>query len=548
MIRKMKLQSLALVLMAFWLAIPAVHAQYQQAWVAHYDGPPITGIHSNDYVTDMVVRDSNVYVTGYEGLFGSDWATVKYDYAGQELWVSRYEEGVGEPEAMVVDAAGNVYVTGYNNNDNAIDLVTFKYSPGGVLLWEVRYITSGGNNQPSDMAFDASGDIYISGASWIPEQGAFDLLLLKYDTDGNLLWDRTIDDGDGYTDSGYALAIDPDGNAIVAGFTNPDPYLVKYSPTGDLLWEDVHGGLSTNDYWRYVETDAEGNIYVFGQIAPGGGAANHLWTTKYDPDGNILWEQSYIGTYPNACYVGGLALMPDGGVVITGQSWDQPFHTNIVTIRYASDGTVLWQRNETAGYLHASGKDVAVDADGSIYVTGYGYGSSSGEDIITLGYSPDGDVLWTQIYMGPDYEEQSDYPHQIAVDETTNLFVAAHSWGDYGNDFTTIMYMHDTIGVGLTETHDVGAQIIVHEPWPNPFNHSTTIAYETQDLVRVQVAIFDASGRLVRTLVDGQQEAGYHKVLFNGRDDSGRMLTSGIYHVRVTAGGYSVMQKLVLLK
>ncbi len=109
------------------------------------------------------------------------------------------------------------------------------------------------------------------------------------------------------------------------------------------------------------------------------------------------------------------------------------------------------------------------------------------------------------------------------------------------------MYVSDTT-VGLNETHDVGAQIIVHEPWPNPFNHSTTIAYETPDVVRVQVTIFDANGRLVRTLVDSQQETGYHKVLFNGRDDTGRMLTSGIYHVRVTAGGYSVMQKLVLLK
>ena len=152
---------------------------------------------------------------------------------------------------------------------------------------------------------------------------------------------------------------------------------------------------------RQVETDAAGNIYVLGEISPPG-EPNHLWTTKYDPDGNILWEQTYTGTADESCYEGGLALMPDGGVVITGQSWDLPCHISIVTIRYAPDGTKLWQRLEKAGYAHTSGDDVAVDAEGRIYVTGYGYNYSYWEDIITLGYSPDGDLLWTQIYAGPE--------------------------------------------------------------------------------------------------------------------------------------------------
>jgi len=65
--------------------------------------------------------------------------------------------------------------------------------------------------------------------------------------------------------------------------------------------------------------------------------------------------------------------MPDGGVVINGQSWDEPSNISIVTIRYAPDGTKLWQRNETAGYGNASSNDLAVDADGLIYVTGFGF-------------------------------------------------------------------------------------------------------------------------------------------------------------------------------
>ena len=55
-----------------------------------------------------------------------------------------------------------------------------KYSPGGEALWERHYDSPGGNNQPNDIGIDASGDIYIAGASWVTAQQDFDMLLLKH--------------------------------------------------------------------------------------------------------------------------------------------------------------------------------------------------------------------------------------------------------------------------------------------------------------------------------------------------------------------------------
>ncbi len=82
------MQALALGLMALCLAIPTANAQYQQDWVASYNGvPPTSGWEPSDWVNDMVVRDGYIYVTGYESAATAYWATVKYDYTGQEIWV-----------------------------------------------------------------------------------------------------------------------------------------------------------------------------------------------------------------------------------------------------------------------------------------------------------------------------------------------------------------------------------------------------------------------------------------------------------------------------
>lgn len=446
------MQAFILGCIALLSLVSTANAQYYEKWVATYNGQaPTPSWEPTDWVNDMVVHDGYIYVTGYESAATAYWATVKYNYSGQELWVQRLEDGQSQTaEAMAVDTAGNVYVTGYQKQFSAGgDVATMKYSPDGDSLWKQLYVSPGGNNQPNDMEIDASGNIYIAGASWVTAQQDFDLLLLKYDPNGNLLWDETLDNGDGQLDTGYELAIDTYGNVIVAGFSEPEAYLVKYNSSGDLLWQDEHEGYSTNDDWRRVDTDSVGNIYVLGEISPPG-ESNHLWTAKYDPDGNILWEDNYTGTADKACYAGNLTIMQDGGVVITGQSWDLPNHISIITIRYGPDGTKLWQQLEKAGYTHASGDDVALDTAGNIYITGYGYDYSYQEDIITLSYSADGTLLWTKIYASPD-STQSDYPKVIAVDEDANVFVTGSSWEFYtSNNYTTIRYTDDPFGLQVT--------------------------------------------------------------------------------------------------
>jgi hypothetical protein len=84
--------------------------------------------------------------------------------------------------------------------------------------------------------------------------------------------------------------------------------------------------------------------------------------------------------------------------------------------------------------------------------------------------------------------------------------------------------------------------------WPNPFNPVTTIGFELDSVGPANLRIYDASGRLVRTLAHGIFEAGLHEKVWNGTGDQGQRVSSGVYFCRFEAGGFSRTQKLVLLR
>ena len=83
---------------------------------------------------------------------------------------------------------------------------------------------------------------------------------------------------------------------------------------------------------------------------------------------------------------------------------------------------------------------------------------------------------------------------------------------------------------------------------PNPFNPATEISFEMAAAGHARLSIYDASGRLIRTLLDGQRNAGRHNVTWNGRDDSGRTASAGVYLYRFEAGNSVQTRRMTLIK
>jgi hypothetical protein len=83
---------------------------------------------------------------------------------------------------------------------------------------------------------------------------------------------------------------------------------------------------------------------------------------------------------------------------------------------------------------------------------------------------------------------------------------------------------------------------------PNPFNPQTTVHFSLATSERVRISIYDVTGALVRQLVDETMPSGQHQARWDGKSDRGRGVTSGVYFVRMMAGSYSEVRKIVMLK
>ena len=99
-----------------------------------------------------------------------------------------------------------------------------------------------------------------------------------------------------------------------------------------------------------------------------------------------------------------------------------------------------------------------------------------------------------------------------------------------------------------TTTTTPSLRLALEQNHPNPFNPVTRIDYTVDQEGAVRLAIYDVSGRLVRTLVDRRMRSGAHSEEWNARDSRGNLSATGVYFIRLTAGSRMLTRKAVLLK
>jgi len=245
-----------------------------QQWVVRYPGISGTGNSAGSIALDNA---ANVYITGSNAVNPGnlDLVTIKYNTNGVQQWAERYN-GTGNsfdiPKCMVLDSSGNVFITGESSGIMSSDCLTIKYNSAGAQQWVARFNGTANNNDGGmSIALDNAGNIFVAGSSIV--SGPEDILIIKYSPSGSQLWVNTFGgSGNGY-DQGNSIAIDNSGSAYLTGYVRSvtelnDVMTLKYNSGGILQWaKNYNGGFDGNDYGNAIVLDPSNNVIITGYSA-----------------------------------------------------------------------------------------------------------------------------------------------------------------------------------------------------------------------------------------------------------------------------------------
>ena len=377
-----------------------------QQWEARYNGP---GNNDDEPFSLAVDLKGNVYVTGRSvgNGTGFDYATIKYNAAGVIQWVARYNSpnnGFDQANSIGVDGKGRVYITGESGlgANASSDYVTIRYNRNGKMQWIARYDGPGRNDAANALALDKAGNVYVTGRSPIGldlDEIDLDYTTIKYNKNGKQLWLNRYDGpvaGNLY-DEALALTVDESENAYVTGrsagsnLEDANDYAtVKYDANGNEQWASRYNGPgnSTDDALS-LAVDTRHNVYVTGYSAVEPDQVNYDYATiRYDANGKEVWVSRYNGPADENDQATSLALDGGGNVYVTGRSTGIGTGFDFATIKYNAAGVELWvtrYNGPANGADGAGGTDV--DRLGNVYVTGGSTGIGSGPDYTTIKYS-----------------------------------------------------------------------------------------------------------------------------------------------------------------
>ncbi|QQS36630.1 MAG: SBBP repeat-containing protein [Ignavibacteriales bacterium] len=205
-----------------------------EQWVRKYNGPDENGY---DVARSIAVDDNgNVYVTGESpgSAANLDYATVKYNSNGVEQWAKRYQGPVNLNDvayAISIDNNENIYVTGESSGSGThFDFATIKYNSSGDELWVQRYNGPGNNeDQANAITIDDDGNVYVTGESY-GSGSNYDYATIKYNSSGTVQWVQRYSGPSGIGhDRSNAIVVDSAANVYITGGSDGDYATIKYS-------------------------------------------------------------------------------------------------------------------------------------------------------------------------------------------------------------------------------------------------------------------------------------------------------------------------------
>lgn len=319
-------------------------------------------------------------------------------------------------------------------------------------IWAARIQNEPGDrdSEPTDLKTDSQGNVYVTGYVRTATRDV-DYVTMKYGPDGGQLWQSRFNGTGNDVDRAASLAVDSTGSVYVTGdsfsahtytcsgenLCEEDIVTVKYNANGRQLWAKPYDGPHHGrDEGIRVALDGHNGIYVLGlsrgAATKSGGIGRDMVLLRYAADGTQIWERRYEQADPaamavdqagNVCVLCGAFRPRPGG---------KPPQFMLVVLRYDLEGRLAWRRELPTPMAARTFKAIAIaiDPSGCVAVSGYADGCNVAR------YSPDGRLLW-QALTNPG--DNVLFPTALGVDSVGAIYVTGTA--RTGSNPTAIMAM-----------------------------------------------------------------------------------------------------------
>lgn len=321
------------------------------------------------YIIELA-SDGGFIVAGWSGSFGAvefgAWI-LKLDSLGTILWQKTLlmDADMIVGSLRVTADGGFIAVGGSMVDSHPVDMLVLKFDPDGHVVWQkayggVLYRSVSGIRQTADGGYVVTGSIYP------PEESASRALIVRLDAVGDIVWEKEYRDDD-WASAG-SIEQTPDEGFMVGGTVNDlstsDVLVMKVGADGNVEWQKAVGGPSS-DSGGGLHGTPDGAYIVSGMSYSfhGGMSGNSDgWFFKIDPAGNIVWQGAYDMWSTDG--IVSVDVTADGGFIMGGVNYDA--ESLEIVLRVDPFGRILWQKT----YGDNAGSAVRQTADGGFILGG----------------------------------------------------------------------------------------------------------------------------------------------------------------------------------
>lgn len=443
------------------------------------------------------------------------------EYINEEWEKSVGNIGVFKRTVSAIDNNKNlIIVSNILNTSNNSDVLITKLAPNGTTLWQKTFNGSGnGNDYGVQLKINSNNDIFVV-ATIDGGISNSDFGILKYSSNGNLIWNKTWNGEANGVDIPADIIIDQNNNVyIVGGSTTANGYsdyaIIKLNNQGILQWESsydyanlydaaVSAVLNSNQLivsgasasslvnWDYatlvinsnngqiinekrstvtgvgldnvvaVTSDINNNTYITGYVDENGN--KNIQTLKINENFELEWIKNFDGGFEDVAKA--IGVDDFGNVYILGTKKNTNGNKNYVTIKYDLAGNEIWNKEYGSknDNINAEAEHLVISNNGDIIITGTIKDVNSKKEFATLKYTPNGEINFIQKYDAGNQDNEAKY---IAVIDN-NIYVTGLTNDGTNIQNTTVKYENverkiEPVLVNGEESY-VKSEIIVHFP------------------------------------------------------------------------------------